>query len=609
MAVASRIRVLPEHVANKIAAGEVVERPASVVKELVENAVDAGATQIDVAIVAGGRKRIAVSDNGSGMNRDDALLSIERTATSKIRDVDDIEHIRTLGFRGEALAAIASTSRFRVTTCAGEGEPGTEVSIVAGKVQDVREVGRPVGTTMEVRDLFFNIPARRKFLRSHQTEMGHVRNVFLVQALASSQIGMSLTVDGHVLYRLAPAEALTDRLRDLFGPDYLAGLVPVEARGGAVGVTGYVSRPGVTRADREEQYVFVNGRATSAPTIAFAIREGYRGALQKDRHPSVFLFVTLDPGEVDVNVHPTKREVRFRNSGAVRDALIAALEAALAGAGSGGGPPPSGAPAVPAAPAWAAEQMHIEGLPPPRAFHYPRAAQPPADDAGPGFAGGVAALNGDGQESDPGRDAPVTATAPQAQTPWAWCRVVGMVGGQYVLLETEDGMVIMDPRAAHERVLYEKFLADVARHNVPGQNLLMPESVELRPPDAARVRKHLDLMKAMGFGISEFGGDTFVVDALPAYFAEASAQVLLVEVAAGIEAAGPRRGTGRWREELVAQAACRAAVKSRDRLRLEELEQLVIDLARAEMPYTCPRGRPTLIFTSLKELERKFGRE
>ncbi|MDA0578149.1 MAG: DNA mismatch repair endonuclease MutL [Verrucomicrobia bacterium] len=606
MGAESRIRVLPTHVANKIAAGEVVERPASVVKELMENAIDAGATQVDVAITAGGRKRIAVNDNGGGMNRDDALLAIERQATSKIRDVEDIEHIQTLGFRGEALAAIASASRFRLITCAGEGEPGTEVNVAAGCVQDVREVGRPVGTTIEVRDLFFNIPARRKFLRAHQTEMGHVRHVFLVQALASNRVGMRLNVDGHDVYHLAPAGTLVDRLRDLFGADYLAGLVPVDAGGDGLAVTGYVSRPGRSRADREEQFVFVNGRATSAPAIQYAIREAYRAALQKDRHPAVFLFVSMDPGEVDVNVHPTKREVRFRNGGAVRDAVMAAIGKALATAGASSGDlaASSGEPLTRAAPPWAAEQLGIEGLPSPRAFHYPRAELPPADDTGLAFAGGAAPA-----KQKPEGDDAAGAPAPAGNSPWAWCSVVGLIGGQYVLLETEDGMVIMDPRAAHERVLYEQFLADVERHRVPGQNLLLPETVAMRPPDAARVRKHLDVMKAMGFGISEFGGDTFVVDALPAYFSETSSQILLGEVAGEIEAAGLRRGSGRWREELVAQAACRAAVRSRARLRLEEVERLVMDLARAEMPYTCPRGRPTLMFTSLKELDRKFGRE
>ncbi|MCE9614595.1 MAG: DNA mismatch repair endonuclease MutL [Lentisphaerae bacterium] len=610
MTAETRIRVLPIHVANKIAAGEVVERPASVVKELVENAMDAGATQIDVAIVAGGRKRIAVSDNGSGMNRDDALLSIERQATSKIRDVDDIEHIHTLGFRGEALAAIASASRFRLTTCADAGAAGTEVSVVAGQVQDVREVGCPVGTSIEVRDLFFNIPARRKFMRAQQTELAHVRSTFLVLALANARIGMSLNVDGREVYRLAPAGALMDRLRELFGADSLAGLLPLSAPGGPVGITGFISRPGITRADREEQYVFINGRATSSPVIAYAIREAYRAVLPKDRHPSVFLFLDMEAGQVDVNVHPTKREVRFRNPGEVRDVLIAALTAALSAAGA----PPGSAPeppltAVPGAPVAPHVQMRIEGLPPMRTFHYPRAAQPRADDAGPSFAGRVPPPGPDPDASPRGHAAPAPEHSPEANAPWAWCRVVGLIGNRYVLLETEDGLVIMDPRAAHERVLYERYLADVAQHHVPGQNLLMPDAVALRPQDAARVRKHVDLMKDMGFGISEFGGDTFVVDALPAYFSGAAPQALLIEVAAGIEAAGAHRGTGRWREEIVAQAACRAAVKTRDRLRLEEIEQLVVDLARTDMPYTCPRGRPTLIFTSLKELERKFGRE
>ncbi len=615
MAGETRIRVLPTHVANQIAAGEVVERPASVVKELLENAVDAGATQIDVIIAAGGRKRIAVRDNGGGMGRDDALLAIEAHATSKIREAEDIANIRTLGFRGEALAAIASASRFRLTTCADATQPGVEISVAGGRIVEVREVGAPVGTAIEVLDLFYNLPARRKFLRAQATELGHIRAGFLTQALANIPVGLSLNVDGRDVYRLAPAAQLADRIRELFGPDYLELLVPVERTTGGVTVRGFVSRPGVHRADREEQYVFVNGRAASSPVIHYAVREGFHTALPKDRHASVFLYLEIDPRAVDVNVHPTKREVRFRHPAEVREALMGAIGEALTGAGGkrpgdAGTPGPMDEPfpgETPPAPR-SDVQMRIEGLPEGRTFPYPRMPHPdrPIWGAGaePAEAGGSA----------PGVDAggaPTEADADAALgpgSPWSWCRVLGVIGGQYVLLETEDGMVVMDPAAAHERVLYERFMADVDRRRVTSQALLIPETLALPPADAARVRKHLDFMKTLGFGVAEFGADTLVVDALPAAFAGASVRTLLAEVAAGFEIHGSRRGQGRWREEIVAQAACRAAVKRRDRLALAEVERLVVDLARTAMPYTCPRGRPTLIFTAFKELDRKFGR-
>lgn len=613
----SCIRVLPVDVANKIAAGEVVERPASVLKELMENSLDAAATQIDVEIVAGGRKLVAVNDNGTGMCRDDAILSLERLATSKIRAVEDIERIATLGFRGEALAAISSVSRFRLVTCLAGEVVGTEIRAGGGKFQDVLDCGCPAGTTVEVRDLFFNIPARRKFLRSYQTELMHLRTHFIVEALSHSKVGMSLTVDGSEMYRLAGGATLEDRIEELFGADYRRNLRQVDYRGLEVSVGGYVSLPAMNRADRGEQYVFVNRRATSAAVITHSIREGYHTLLPNDRHASVFLFLDMDPGLVDVNVHPTKREVRFRNPGDVRDTVIAAIRQALrahvpvgpspedAGFRLGAAGPSRFAPAVSSAagPAASTVQLKIEDLPQARAFQYPRlpmAAGPPATPA-PGAPPG---RDGRPPES-PEAGEPLRAPA----SPWAWCRVLGQVGSLYVMFETEDGYVVMDPHAAHERVLFERFMSEFLNGRVQTQGLLMPQTVELTPKDAALLRKALPVFKAMGFGISDFGAESFVVDALPSHFAGASAAALLIDISHGLEEAGSRGAKGRWREEAIAMAACKSAVKNRDRLTLQEIEQLVVDLARTEMPYTCPHGRPTLIFTSFKDLNRKFGRE
>jgi len=591
----SQIRVLPAHVANKIAAGEVVERPASVVKELIENALDAGATRIDVEISAGGRKLVSVSDNGSGMNRDDALLSVERQATSKIHDVDDIERIDTLGFRGEALAAIASASRFRVMTCPAGEVGGTEVRVVGGKLQDVAQIGRPSGTTIEVRDLFFNIPARRKFLRSYQTELARIRACFVQQALAHPPVGMTLKVDGREVYCLAGDAAFDERLRELFGPDALGTLRPLDYAAGDVVVKGKVSVPSASRADRNEQYIFVNGRVTSAPLIAYAVQEAYRGLLARDRHPTVFLFVELDPGLVDVNVHPAKREVRFRRPSTVRDTLIAGIRKALAVDGG----LPAGGEATPLSfgrPA-AEVQMRIENLPSAPVFQYPRLRghEPrPAETAAP--------------SSSPNSRAGELEEAPVSPPPWSWCRVLGLIGNYYVAMETEDGLVLMDPRAAHERVLYERFMKEAGGGEVVAQSMLMPETVELKPRDAAALRKHIKHLKKLGFGISEFGGDNFVVDALPAPFDGASASSIIAGLCTEFAQAGTRGARGRLLEESVAQAAARAAVRARDRLTLEEIEKLVVDLARTQMPYTCPHGRPTVILTSLRELNRKFGR-
>ena len=607
----SHIQVLPIHVANKIAAGEVVDRPASVAKELIENAIDAGSTQIDVEVTAGGRKLVAVRDNGSGMNRDDALLSIERQATSKIRDVDDIEKIDTLGFRGEALAAIASVSRFRLITHAHDAEIGTELLISGGKIRDVTDIGGPVGTSIEVRDLFFNVPARRKFLRSQQTELTHIRTGFIVQALAHPKIGMSLKVDGRETYRLAPGSvadpgntraALQDRIRDLFGSDYLLDLKRASYTGREVTVTGYTGLPSQSRTDRYEQYIFVNGRATSAAMLNYAIREGYHTLLPKNRHPVVFLFLEMDPELVDVNVHPTKKEVRFRHPSEVRDTVITAIHEALESKLPPINPLPEGELLRPdgtgVAPA-TEMRLEIEDLPSARVFKYPRLPMQTENAAQELFAGST----GENKETD------VATGKCENTAPWAWCRVVGQVGELYVILETEDGYAVMDPHAAHERVLFERYMSDILKREVLSQSLLLPETVEFKPGDATRLRKSMELFQQMGFGISEFGGDSFVVDALPAFLTNVSITSLLTEMALSLEQSGYRGGTQRWREESIAQAACKSAVKARDKLTLKEMEQLIVDLAATEMPYTCPHGRPTLMFTSFKDLNKKFARE
>jgi len=545
------------------------------------------------------------------MSRDDALLSIERHATSKIHDVDDIERIHTLGFRGEALAAIGSVSRFRLTTCRQGDVVGSELILAGGAVQDVRDIGCPPGTAIEVRDLFFNVPARRKFLRTQQTELFHIRDVFTIQALAHPEVGMSLTIDGREMHRLPAADNLNDRLRELFSPDLLKQLKPVEHEAGGVSVGGMVSVPTVHRADRNEQYLFVNGRPTSPALLSYAIREGYRGLLPKGRHPSVFLFLDMSPEAVDVNVHPTKREIRFRRPGDVRDAVIAAIQKALAVTPDVAGIDdalPDVVGTIDHLPPVATE-LKIDDLPPTRAFKYPRPPTPITDNAAAPEAFGTA-------QAEPASPTPAAPSgsdaAPAADdlhsSPWAWCRVLGQVGGFYVVLETENGMVMMDPRASHERVLYDRFMRGVVAGAVDAQALLIPETVELPARDAARVRRNLELFREMGFGLSEFGGNSFVVDALPACFDGTPTDVLVTDMARSLEEAGSRGGR-HGKEEAVAQAACQAAVGTRQRLRLDEIEKLVVDLAACEMPYTSPRGRPTLMFTSLNELHRKFGRK
>ena len=588
------IQLLPDQVVNKIAAGEVVERPASVLKELVENALDAGSASIDVDAVSGGKKLLAVLDNGSGMNRDDALLSIERHATSKIRDVDDIEKINTLGFRGEALAAIASVSQFTLVTRPVDQLSGTEIVITGGKLQDVRDAGCPVGTMVKIRNLFFNVPARRKFLRTEQTELAHLRQTFLLFALSQPETAFKLTADGREVYRLAGPSSIEERIRELFGSELVAQLKPVDYTVQDVRVTGFAGLPRASRADRTEQYIFINKRAASSPVINFAVSEAYHTLLPKGRYPVLFLYVDIDPLQVDVNVHPTKKEVRFRKPAEVRDAVIQAVRQALSTDQISAAPGPSVA-TVPSPVATQEALLTIENLPPTRTFAYPRLPMIPE--------GGKERRDGPVEPSK----APSTAEKSVA-APWSWCRVLGQVGGLYVVMETEEGLVLMDPHAAHERLLYERFMAEVLGNHVRSQGLLTPETVEVMPREAELIRKQMDLLRNMGFGISEFGGDTFIMDALPSCLSDVSGAFLLTAVAQSLEQSGERGASERWREDMIAQAACKAAVKAHDKLTLEEIERLVVDLAKAEMPYTCPHGRPTVIFMSFSELHRKFGR-
>ena len=610
--------------ANQIAAGEVVERPASVEKELLENAIDAGARRIDVTVAAGGRKLVAVADDGCGMGRDDALMAPERQATSKIRDVADIGRIATLGFRGEALASIASVSRFTLRTRRAADDAGTEIRIEGGVLRDVRDCGAAPGTVVEVRDLFYNVPARRAFLRSFQTELAHVRNVFLVHAIAHPEVALSLTCDGDPLHRLPPAADLRGRLQDLFGASVLDAFVPVGFTSGSLRVHGFAGLPSNTRGDTAGQYVFVNGRPATAPVVQAAIRESYPH-MPPGRRPVVFLFLDLPPEEVDVNVHPTKREVRFRATGAVRDAVLEALRRALGGDAPAPAPAPAddlggfsvgeGAAAAPQPPpdlyhpipfeTVPAPQPALQPAPPPAALapppvpaSLPFADLPASASSAPSSASTSSAYYDPGSYGEP--------AAPAA--PWTKFRLVGTLSSGYALLETAGGYAVVDPSAAHERVIYERLLKDAVAREAPSQGLLLPQTVQLPPVDAARIRSLLPLLGEMGFGVEDFGGDTFLVRSLPDVLSGAAAKELLEDTARALEEAGPKKGKQRWKEELVAAAASRSCVRTRKPLSERELTAILMELAACSMPYATPGGRPTMIFTSRNDLDRRFGR-
>ena len=587
--------------ANKIAAGEVVERPSSVVKELVENAIDAGAGKIAVSVTQGGRKLIAVQDDGCGMTRDDAVLSLERQATSKIRDVGDIEAIDTLGFRGEAIPSIASVSRFTLVTRRADSDEGTQIQVNVGTLAEISAAGCPPGTRVEVRDLFCNVPARRKFLRAYATEEAHVRSVFTVNALAHPEIGFSLSSDGRELYSLAPAASLTDRVRELFGEDFVEALVPVSGEEGALRVSGFVERPGRAAPTRHGQYVFVNGRPATAAAIAGALRDACPRQVG-DSRPAVILFINLPPTGVDVNVHPAKREVRFRDNGAVKRLVVNAVHAAIMSPASAV-PPPEHASAAPA-------QVPASGAP----VAGPTSAQPPPSAAPavvpPPERAFVASSTAPAAPLP--RPAPlpvefaIEPDSPRAR-PWQWFRYLAQSASGYLLIETDSGIVTINPHAARERIAYERLLS--ATEAAPmSQALLMPETVQLGPVDFARVCASLETIRAMGFQIEEFGRDTFKVDAVPQLIGSLEPSALLSTIARDLSDGGTRRGGARWREELIAKSIARSFAGASVTLTEDGAVKLVEDLCACRMPYICPRGKPVMIFTSTRELDRKFAK-
>ena len=611
------VRLLPAAVANKIAAGEVVERPASVVKEFMENAFDAGATRVEVAIVAGGRKLISVADDGCGMERDDALLCLEPQATSKIRDVDDIERIATYGFRGEAVPSVASVSRMILKTCARGDSAGTRIEIDGGNMRAVSEIGFPPGTTFEVRDLFFNVPARRKFLKAYATEQAHVRSTFILQALAHPEATLKLRADGRDLISVAGGATLEERVHDLFGAEMLDSLRPVDFESGQVTVRGFVGLPTLTRADRSEQYVFVNRRAATAAVIPYALREAYP-PLDGDRKPVAILFIEVPPTEVDVNVHPTKREVRFRDARAVRDALILSIQKAL-GLGSFANPAPqpqAASPADAAAPPRPTTPAPPSSPAPPCRRSPPLHATyspPPAPYGGNGTLAasmpnpGAQALNFPAPLLPPVQQELALPPGGEAPGLWQWCRILGRISGGYLLLETDGGYVVLDPGAAHERVLYERMLDGAQGVRDPSQALLVPQTVTLPPEDFDRISSNIDEVRAIGVGIDPFGDNTFIVESMPTGISLSDIRPFLTDLSRGIAESGAKRGVEGWRRKALARAAAAAAVSRMGEIPWRALAALVEDLAKARMPYTSPRGNPTMLFTSTRELDRKFG--
>ncbi|MGZ5003969.1 MAG: DNA mismatch repair endonuclease MutL [Chthoniobacterales bacterium] len=584
----SRIQLLPDVLASQVAAGEVVERPASVVKELVENSIDAGARRVEIVIKRGGISLVRVVDDGCGMDRDDALLSLERHATSKIRSAQDLAAIGTLGFRGEALPSIASVSRFRLTTREPNATAGTEIVVSGGKIETVRDGGEAPGTQVEVRSLFYNLPARRKFLRSENTESRNVEHQLYLQATGHPQIAFAFVRDDRVVFQLPPTKSLRERVRDLHGNDLVARLLEIEPGSNkGIEISGLIGQAGLSRQTRAQQLVFVNGRAIESPVMNAALREGYHTALMKGQYPVTFLFVRLNPAAVDVNVHPAKREVRFRDPAGVREAVVAAVRRTLE-SGRGEWQEQFRAPEI------ISSEIRMSPTVPQAEPTPPVTALPIEDEENrltSAFAYGE------------------NHQAAQADTRDRQFQIIGVLNKLYVLMENATGLVLVDQHAAHERILFEELRRRMEEKGVPSQRLLLPQTFELPPRDAEWVERNLATLQKMGIGLEPFGPHTFKIDSLPTFFRAPDPLRFMHDVIDELRSASKSSSALRLGEDMIAKTVCRHAVKANDPLRYLEVEKLIRDLLDCELPYCCPHGRPTMIQISHAELEKKFGRK
>lgn len=604
------IRLLDDLVINQIAAGEVVERPASVAKELMENSVDAGAKNIEVEVLKGGRDLVLVRDDGCGMDASSAMQAMDRHATSKLRTLDDLDRLETMGFRGEALPSIASASRFTMVTSEG-GVEGTELAVFGGAVQYVRSTGAPKGTEIAVRNLFFNMPVRSRNLRGPSIEFQHVRRAFVLEALANLGISFTLKAEGEVVLRLPAAENLRERVQDIYGREVAEHVREMDCGNGVVTVTGLAGIPPYSRPDSDWQIVMVNGRPATSGPVAYGIKTAYRDLLNAGRYAPLFLEIRLPADQVDVNVHPAKKEVRFHHPIEVRDLVVEAIRNAVAGPRR---------EAVPRRepmefPVRRADDFRlvnpVQGtLELPKEEAERRRAEEVMANAGAGGAAGPAAVASAPQAPvavPSGEGAGAAGEETWKKSPWARYRILGRIGGEFVAMETDDGLVLMDPRSAHERVLYERLLKQMEKRKPESQGLLPPVVVEFSPAHHLAMTRHLKEFREMGFALEPFGEFALKAEAVPAALAGEDVAAVLRDIAEGVMTGG-RAAAKDWLRPLVAERAGRRAVAAKQALDEAELDRLVRELGETEMPYTSPRGKPTVILTPLSELRRKFGR-
>ena len=629
-----RVRVLPDRVANQIAAGEVVERPASVCKELIENSLDAGATQLRIELGAGGRSLIKVGDNGSGMGRDDAMLAFERHATSKLRTADDLLGVGTLGFRGEALPSIASVSRLTLRTRAADETSGTAVVVHGGRMRDVRDAAMAPGTTVSVRNLFFNVPARRKFLRTKKTELGHAVRMATHYSLAHVDKAFHLRNEHRVLLSVTPVAALRERVYQIFGRSILDSLVelkpgqPAGAGAGGAGpdgpsLAGFVSEPQTQRSNRNSIHVFVNRRLVRDRLMQRAISAAYESMMPKGVYPFVLLFLDLPPSQVDVNVHPAKTEVRFRNPSAVfecvregiRGRLVAAKPASSLPAPrttANHGIPAAPPQPMPVGPAPFSNRRSGPHPPPAPGFPFGDGPRPPAPSSGPAqpVPDSVApppsapAPAGDGMHSR----APLVERAPASLGSLGELRLLGQVHDSFIVAAGEDGVWIIDQHVAHERILYEKVLDARLQGKPIMQGLLVPVILDLTPDRMVAYQQIAEEFSASGFEIERYGGRAIAVQAAPAELRASQVEALIHEILDASRDGGSEPGLAGLRKRMAATIACHAAIKVNMPLAPEKMRWLLEELARTQCPMSCPHGRPIALRYGTEDILRAFHR-
>ncbi len=645
----SRIKVMSKLLASRIAAGEVIERPASVVKELVENSIDAGATEITVEIERAGSRLIAVTDNGCGMDEEDALLSLQQHGTSKLLNENDLDHIMTLGFRGEAIPSIASVSKFTMITRTADAPGGTMVQCDCEGNHTVKPCAAQVGTRIEVRELFANLPARKKFLKSPATEEHHIEEIFSMMAIAHPETGFKLIIDNRISIQTPASGKIEYRLREIFGKNFVDNLLPLEYTENGLHISGFIAAPGFTRPSRRDQRVFINSRPVEAQAVYRGIKEGYATLAESGRYNPVILYMDMPPDELDINVHPAKREVRFKAEYVISRAVASAVSSALRQLRSpeklSSGPQPdefltlngklplsmildsaevayhpekSIQPELPVNVKYSVAQTVIpENIPAPP----PEAVITDVSPMEPAAADNI----GSTAENIPPVSeirvepaAKIQNSSPASPlvkpvTPAAFCgvwpfRIIGAIDRTYILAESANGLVLIDQHAAHERIMFEKILDQFNRQDICKQQLLLPETIELPRSMIKLFSANKELFEKLGFDLESAGGTTMLVNSIPltpsahrsvARWIYDMIEELLLSSSSTVSSIAP---------EDAAKAACKAAIKAHDELSPAAMEALIEQLKLCRQGTLCPHGRPTMIDLSIKELEKRFGR-